>query len=66
MKGLILKDFYILWKYYKFFLLFVSVLLVVGCALSQAVFFVPLKEADVMFSNFPHQKWDSHLEKSIL
>ena len=21
---------------------------------------------DVIYSNFPHQKWDSHLEKSIL
>lgn len=41
MKGLILKDFYNLWKYYKFFLLLVSAFLVVGCALSQAVFFVP-------------------------
>lgn len=41
MRGLILKDFYNLWKYYKFFLLLVIAFLVAGCALSQAVFFIP-------------------------
>lgn len=41
MKGLILKDFYNLWKYYKLFGLLIVVLIVAGCALSQAVFFIP-------------------------
>lgn len=41
MKGLILKDLYNLWKYYKFFLLVVIAFLVAGCALSQVMFFIP-------------------------
>lgn len=39
MKGLILKDFYALWKYYKFFLLFIIAVIVFGSVYEKGLFF---------------------------
>ena len=41
MKGLILKDIYALWKYYKFFLLVICAILVVGVAGGKSMLVIP-------------------------
>lgn len=41
MKGLILKDLYALWKYYKFFLLVICAILVFGVVSDNGLFVIP-------------------------
>lgn len=41
MKGLILKDIYALWKYYKFFLLVICAILVLGVVGGKSMFVIP-------------------------